>query len=64
MMTELIHTVKVRLDQIEEDEQDVRNNENEIDESDIEDYDEVAEDGFGDSEDGRMEIFLTIMIKM
>eukprot|EP00090_Calanus_glacialis_P041764 TRINITY_DN74292_c0_g1_i1.p1 TRINITY_DN74292_c0_g1~~TRINITY_DN74292_c0_g1_i1.p1 ORF type:complete len:116 (-),score=52.58 TRINITY_DN74292_c0_g1_i1:16-363(-) len=52
MLSELIRTVKLRLDQIEEDEQDVQNNENEIDESDIEDDDEGAEDGFCESDDG------------
>ena len=50
MLSELIRTVKVRLDQIEEDEQDVRNNENETDESDIEDEDEGTEDG--ETDDG------------
>ena len=52
MLSELIRTLKVRLDQIEEDEQDVRNNENETDESDIEDDDEGTEDGLGESDDG------------
>ena len=50
MLSELIRTVKVRLDQIEEEEQDVRNNENETEESDLEDDDEGAEDGFGESD--------------
>jgi hypothetical protein len=48
MLSELIRTVKVRLDLIEEDELDVPNN----DESDQEDHDEGDEEGFGESDDG------------